>query len=66
MVKILLRRHKNCSYIPWTLCSWKIALSLVETLRHVILLLCSKFIRKDVLSWKKDNQGGYDTVRNKP
>jgi hypothetical protein len=47
MVKIPLCHHKNCSYIPWTLCSWKIALSPVETLRYIIPL-SSKFIRKDV------------------
>jgi hypothetical protein len=47
MVKIHLCRHKNYSYIPWTLYSWKIALSPVETLKYIIFL-SFKFIRKDI------------------
>jgi hypothetical protein len=47
MVKIHLCRHKNYSYIPWTLYSWKIALSPVETLKY-IFFLSFKFIRKDI------------------
>jgi hypothetical protein len=45
IIKIPLYRHKNYSYIPWTLCSWKIAWSPMETLRY-ITSLSSKFIRK--------------------